>query len=278
MTGFSVVPIFEKGLLHILGIFARFVEDNLSCFPLISELNFIMRASQRGGICRAFWVSSAMAACLSLASAIELPAKSIQGLGSQEFRERERAESDLLEWGRQRPDSAMTELLRQSRVADDPEVRDRCLNVLRDLVMDEYLKDGDGYIGITMQNEIANVPGQAMPCSVIRVTQVVADSAAQKADLRINDLIAGLDGKYWHEGLATTPFAEVIRLKKPKSKVALKVLRKGELIDLVVILGKRPPSLNNLFFNGERVDAEAAERADKEAYFRLWLSQRKIAE
>jgi len=144
--------------------------------------------------------------------------------------------------------------------------------------MDEYLKDGDGYIGITMQNEIADVPGQGRPCSVIRVTQVVADSAAQKADLRINDLIAGLDGKYWHDGLATTPFAEIIRQKKPKSKVALKVLREGELIDLEVILGKRPPSLNHLFFNGERVDAEAAERADKEAYFRLWLSQRKIAE
>jgi hypothetical protein len=237
-----------------------------------------MRANQRGATGWTIEFLLSVATCFTLASAVELPAKLAQGLGSQNFREREKAEFELLEWGRERPEAAMTELLRQSRVADDPEVRDRCLNVLRNLVTDEYLKDGDGYLGITMQNEIADIPGEPKPCRVIRVTQVVADSAAQKADLRMNDLIAGLNGKFWHDGLAITPFAEAIRLKKPGSNAKLRVLREGELIDLEVILGKRPPSLNNLFFNGERLDAEAAERADKEAYFRLWMSQRKTAE
>jgi len=234
--------------------------------------------SQCSGFDRVYRCFFACMAGLGTAVAIELPAPLVQGLGSQEFRERQQAESEMLDWARQRPEAAMVELLRQSRVADDPEVRSRCLSVLRDLVMDEYLNDGAGYLGITMQNEVAKIPGQAKPFSVIRVTQVVFESAAQKADLRLNDVIVSLEGEFWPEGLATTPFAEVIRLKKPKSKVTLEVLRDDQLIELEVILGKRPPSLNQLLFNGERVDAEAAERADKEAYFRLWLSQRKIAD
>ena len=52
-------------------------------------------------------------------------------------------------------------------MADDPEVRERCLAILRDLVNDEYLKDGEGYIGIRMQDEMATaVPGDVKPRGV----------------------------------------------------------------------------------------------------------------
>ena len=210
------------------------------------------------------------------ADAVDIPAKAYAALKSQEFREREAAELELLAWGRQQPEPAMTELLRQSRIADDPEVRERCLSVLRDLVTDEYLKDGDGYIGISMQNDTAVVPGDPDPCSVIRVTNVVADSAGLRAGLKMNDLIAGLNGQFWHEGPAAEPFAAKIREMKPGTKVTLKLLRDGKLVTLEVVLGKRPPSLNNLFQNGPNFDPEAIERADREAYFRRWLSQRKL--
>ncbi len=213
---------------------------------------------------------------LPIAGAVDLPAKAYAALKSPVFREREAAELELLAWGRQQPEPAMTELLRQSRTADDPEVRERCLSVLRDLVTDEYLKDGDGYIGINMQNDTAVVPGDPNPCSVIRVTHVVADSAGLRAGLKMNDLIAGLDGQFWHEVPAAEPFAAKIRGLKPGAKVTLKILREGKLITLEVALGKRPPSLNNQFQNGSNFDPEAIERADREAYFRRWLSQKKL--
>ncbi len=206
----------------------------------------------------------------------ELPPAVFANLRSQAFKERESAELELLAWGRKQPEPAMRELLRQSESADDPEVRERCLSTLRELVMDEYAKDGDGYIGINMQNDSAIVPGDPKPCSVIRVAHVGADSAGQKAGLKANDLIAAVDGQFWHDGTATEPFAAIIRAKKPFTKIVLKIIREGKMMDVEVILGKRPPSLNTYFFNGQSFDPDAIERADKEAYFRRWLSQRKV--
>ncbi len=215
-------------------------------------------------------VTSSFPAC-----GFELPQKPFADLQSKEFSIREAAQLELLSWARQRPEPGMSELFLQSRVADDPEVRERCLNVLRELVADEYMKDGEGYVGIMMRDMVANIPGDPKPRSVINVMQVLADSAAQRAGLQANDLIAGLDDLVWHDGLASLPFSEMIRSKKPENKVTLHVLRDGKLIDLAVILKRRPPIPNNLFLNDQTLDPNAIERADKEAYFRRWLSQKK---
>lgn len=212
----------------------------------------------------------------SCLEAVELPGKAFSELRSQEFQAREAAEAELLAWGRLQPQAAMTELLKQSRIADDPEVRERCLNVLRDLVTDEYMKDGEGCLGITMaaQNELANIPGDPKPCGAVRINDVADESAAERAGLKPNDLIVGLDGERWYEGAAAPAFTAKIRLKKPKTKVVLQVLRDGNLISVEAILGKLPTAVKNQ----QSRNFEASERADKEAFFRQWLSQKKSAE
>lgn len=209
---------------------------------------------------------------LSHATAVELPSAALSGLGSQQFREREAAQLDLLDWARAKPGPAMTELLRQSQMADDPEVRERCLGVLRDLVTDEYLKEGEGYMGIGLRDEIGEVPGEPKPRGVIRVIQVAADSPAEHAGIRPNDLIAGINGEVWNETL----FRANVRMMKPNMKVDLKILRDGRLVNLKVTLGRRPLSADTPSFPGQTFDPEAVERAAKEAYFRRWLSQRKL--
>ena len=214
----------------------------------------------------------------SFVLSIELPPAAFSNLNSEEFRKRETAQSELLTWARERPEQAMDELFRQSRVADDPEVRERCLAVLRELVSDEYLREGEGYIGIRMQDELANVPDDPKPRAVIRVIQVVDDSAAEKAGIRINDLIVGIGDQIWREGGASLPFTGVIRQLKPNSKITLKILRDGKLMDTEVKLGRRPLMADNLFFMDPQTDLDAAERAAKEAYFRRWLEQRKSRE
>lgn len=213
-----------------------------------------------------------LAGTLFSAEAIELPPEALSGLGSRQFPERESAQVELLGWARAQPGPAMDELLRQSRTADDPEVRERCLSVLRALVMDEYLKEGEGYIGIGLKDEISDVPGEPKPREVIRVTQVQPDSPGAHAGIKQNDLIVGINGKVWHEIL----FRENVRMMKPNMKVDLKILRDGGLLDLKVTLGRRPLAADVLFFNGQISDPEAMERAAKEAYFRRWLSLRKL--
>lgn len=207
---------------------------------------------------------------------LELPSKAFFDLGSRDFRAREIAQSELLAWSRKQPEWAMTELLRLSREAEDPEIRQRCLDILRDLVMDEYSREGEGFIGIALKDEIANVPGDPKPRRVIRVTEVRMDTPAQQAGIQLNDLVVGLAGQVWHDEDASLLFREKIRAMKPNAKVDLRILRNGELVDCKVILGRRPLQVDMPFFNGRDFDPQAVERAAKEAYFRRWMSQRKL--
>ncbi len=224
---------------------------------------------------RLMWIPVMLIACMECVSALELPAGPLAALESDEFQVREKAQAELLTWSRERPQAAMDELFRVSRSAGDPEVRERCLEVLRELVNDEYLKEGEGFIGIRMQDEMTNVPDDPEPRIAIRVVQVVEDSAAQKAGLKINDLIVGSDDKVWRVGSALGPFSDSIRQLKPGSRVMLRVFREKELIDLPVVLGRRPLIADNPFLDERQVDIEAAEQAAKEAYFRRWLESRK---
>jgi predicted metalloprotease with PDZ domain len=212
-----------------------------------------------------------LALVLSSVAAAELPSGVLSGLGSQNFREREAAQTRLLEWGRTQSGPAMDELLRQSRIAADPEVRERCLSVLRALVIDEYLNEGEGYLGISLKDEVSDVPGEVKPRGVIRVLMVQADTPAEHAGIRQNDLIVGVNGEMWQDVV----FRANVRMMKPNMKVDLKIVRDGGLIELKATLGRRPLSADIGIFPGQSFDPEATERAAKEAYFRRWLSQRK---
>jgi predicted metalloprotease with PDZ domain len=214
--------------------------------------------------------------CRLDAGELELPAEAFSKLNAEAFQERELAQADLLAWARIRPAESMDALFRQSRKAVDPETRERCLAVLRDLVNDEYLREGEGYIGIRMQDELANVPGDAGPRAAIRVLQVVENSAAEKAGLRVNDLIVGLGDQVWTEGGASLPFTGVIRQLKPNSKISLQVLREGKVMAVEVTLGRRPLIADSVFPDEREIDLEGIEKSAKEAYFRRWLAQRKL--
>lgn len=201
----------------------------------------------------------------------ELPAQAYERLGSMQFKEREAAQADLLTWGRSHPDAAMTELLRHSRAAPDPEVRKRCWDTLRELVMDQYLKEGEGYLGIGLQTEMVEVPGEVKARSAIRVLRVQPDTPAAKAGLRENDLIVSVNEEMWPDPI----FREKIRTMKPDTRLSFSILREGKLMPLKVTLGRRPLIADAPFFNGQPFDPEPAERAAKEAYFRRWLSLRR---
>jgi C-terminal processing protease CtpA/Prc len=109
----------------------------------------------------------------------------------------------------------------------------------------------------------------------IRVMEVLPNSAADDAGLRVNDVIVGLDKAIWRDGSASRFYTERIRGLKPKSRIRLKVLRDGEMMELRVTLGRRPLNADRPFLNDRAADLEAAERAAKEAYFRRWLAERK---
>lgn len=208
--------------------------------------------------------------------AAEPPAAALSELASEDFRTRESAQQKILEWARQSPGPAMDSLFRLSQESTEPEVRERCLSILRDVVIEsEYLNQGEGYAGIRMQEELGQVPGDPKPRRLIRIIEVVAGSAAEKAGLRLNDLIAGLDGQIWHDEAASNAFTTKVRKLKPKTAIKLKILRDGKLMDVEVILGRRPPIPDNRFFDERQIDVDTLERMARDAHFRRWLDRKK---
>lgn len=207
--------------------------------------------------------------------AVELPADLLTRLAAEKFAIREKAQAELLDWSHTQRDAAMDELFRQSQNADEPEVRQRCLAVLQELVNDDYLKSGEGYVGIMMQDELARVPGDENPRSAIRLGHVVPNSAGDQAGLKPNDLIVGMNEEIWKDGPASPPFKKKIRTLKPGTRVTLKVLRDGNLQDIVVKLGKRPFAADDMIASD--VDLETLEKSAKDNFFRQWMNQQKSA-
>lgn len=206
--------------------------------------------------------------------AAEIPAGQLALLESENFRTREQAQQSILEWARETPQAAIESLYCQVVDSDEPEVRERCLAVLRELIGDEYSRDGEGFIGIRMQDEQAQVPGDATPRAVVRVSLVMPKSPAEKAGLKNNDLIVAVEDKIWRVLPVIMPFSDEIKKHKPGSRILLTILRDGKLIEVPVILARRPLEADNPFL-GRLLDIEAAEEAAREAFFQRWLKDRR---
>lgn len=241
----------------------------------VSELTVTQRLLPAEGLCLS-WILIVFLSWLPIsASKGELPPLAISKLGSSSFYDREEGQSELLQWGRLSPNVAKTELLTRTRTDQEPEVRARCMEVLHELVIDDYLRDGDGYIGIALSQEMGRVPQDPKLRSVIRVTQVQPNTPASRAEILVGDFIVGLNREIWYDADAYVNFLETIKRLKPNTKVSLQIMRVGVVSDVLVTLMRRPSALGApLFLNPTAADLEGSERAAKEAYFREWMRQR----
>jgi PDZ domain len=208
-------------------------------------------------------------------AAVPPPVGIFSALASDKFAEREKAQADLLEWSRKQPTPAIEWIFVQFQTSPDPEVRARCLDVLRELVTDEYFRTGEGYIGISLRDEVAKIPGEANPRNAIRIAMVEAESPGAQAGILPNDLILGIEQKEAVNVGSQQLFQEEIRKRNPGNKVSLRVLRGEKIHVLVVTLGRRPASADMRFFDGNPIDLEVAEKAAREAYFQRWLDGKK---
>lgn len=198
-----------------------------------------------------------------------LPAGFVVGLSSEKFRERETSEGELLEWTAARGDDAVKAVHTLAVGSDDPEVRQRCADILKELSDRDYLKDGKGYLGIMMAEEKIALGGDEMPRFGIRIQHVVENSPANDSGLKRNDLIVALDGKKWHDDEAMEDFMVKVAEMKPLRSVVLTVVRaEAEPAEITVRLGRRP--LEDL--NGIGADLELLDQKAKEKHFGKWLA------
>jgi membrane-associated protease RseP (regulator of RpoE activity) len=198
------------------------------------------------------------------------PSESLfERLGSEEFVVREGAQAELSAWASKNPQLATPIFLRLFQEDDDPEVRKRALKILKELGNIDYLSEGQGYLGILMQEEPLNAAQGGEVRFGIRVLNVGNGSPAEQAGLKMGDLILSLDGIIWKEGDASTKFRNAVAAMKPLADVTLMVQRgQADPISINVKLGKRPTP--DLQAGG---DLGLLEQEAKEQHFQQWLKK-----
>jgi len=161
-------------------------------------------------------------------------------LSSPEYKKREEATNSLIEVGA----PAFARLRAAYEQIDDAEVRQRIERIIRTAYLNYYVLDQFGYLGITMQAQAAQQFQRPIPQGVsgIKVGNVMPNSGASRAGLRVEDLIIAIDGVLLADsGLNEVgKFSEQIRARKPGTKMKMTVLRGGKQVDLEPILGRAP--------------------------------------
>ncbi len=199
----------------------------------------------------------------------------VAGLGAEAFDIRERSQAALDKYAKQYPELLQKTLVSPYLKSSDPEVRYRLGKVVYNAVSEEI--PHSGFLGILMMGSQTVLDGRKVVGS-IRISQVLPNTAAARAGLRMGDHIIQVDKMTFntmppqqqavpainHPNL--DKFKTYIGNQKEGSSVDLQVRRydAGKQRDLKVRvnLGRRPADL---------VDKGEADR--KERYFDQWLAE-----
>ena len=198
----------------------------------------------------------------------------LKRLAHDDFKERTAAQQDLREWGEERVEEGIKVFYGLYRTHEEPEVRLRCRELLKELVVSHVLsKEGEGYMGIMMQDQAVIRPGQPVRNAVL-ITRVMPGTPAESAKLQAGDLITGIDELRFDQQLARDAFGAYVRGKKPEETVTLHMLREGAPMKQKVVLMKRPPDLDRPFFQfGDEFVPQDQETLE-ENEFRDWLKKK----
>ena len=113
-------------------------------------------------------------------------------------------------------------------------------NVATQLVDQGIVKRG--FLGVNFA-PVSETLSEALkvPRGAAQITAITDGSAADKAELRLSDIIIQVDGRNLmeHNQLRT-----IIANKRPADRISMRIFRDGEEIDIQITLGERDESLN----------------------------------
>jgi hypothetical protein len=209
----------------------------------------------------------------------------VEALGADDFAAREKAEADLAKWAADHPQDACERFWELSRQATDPEVRDRCLSLLRRQVLRERDAEGMGFIGISMQAVLVTPPG-ADEQPAVRVIDIIPLSGAVNSDLKIGDQILKFDGRkltgqvpnalgMQDDDAVGFRLSEWVRQRKPGETVVLTVLRGVDQLDVKVTLGLYRQTLQNGLLDPSSYEERI--RREDDQFFESWLEAKRSA-
>lgn len=204
----------------------------------------------------------------------EVPKRLLEGLSSEEFKQREASQIEIEKWISEKGPAAVAAIYQLYGGSDDPEVRSRCFRILRVQSDKDYMNDGMGYLGVGLSEEMLNLPGDDKPRACVRITNVMPGSQAEIAGVKVGDVITSMDGKKWYQQGAINELINAVASYKPLRKVVFEIKRQDDdkLVEVPVILGKRPvENLTEMYYN----PAGTLEKKARDKHFEEWLKKQK---
>jgi predicted metalloprotease with PDZ domain len=136
------------------------------------------------------------------------------------------------------------------------------------LMLEEKKGSPKRYIGITTGNTLPgagffNAPPTVLPQGQIALTNVVPGSPAEAAGLDVGDILVAMDG----DKVEPASFNDRFNEKKIGSSVVLTVLRRDQLKNITVTVGKEEPVTYSI-----KEKPEATEM--QKAIFNSWLNEK----
>lgn len=167
----------------------------------------------------------------------------IAQLGAPKYELRESSTDRLIEIG----PGAFGELLRAYRAADELEIRLRVERIVHDAYLDYHVYDRHGFLGVGLR---VHVPGRDRAAQLpervagLTVTNVTEKTGAEKAGIKVKDVIVALDGEPLESAVQETvsAFAESIRSRRPGTSIRLSIFRGTEELTIDAVLGRPPVS------------------------------------
>lgn len=181
----------------------------------------------------------AMVAATTLSFGLEPQRELIEGLGAEAYPERIAAEKALQSWVEREGEAAKEWLLLQHKQSENPEIRRGALSVLRSVVMKDLVNQRPGFVGIGMGSVKLADDSEFKGYGIV-IQTVNAGTPAEKAGLRVTDVILKLDGKGWAGEDAQHEFAGRIGNMRGGDKIRLELLRDGKKEVVELTLAPRP--------------------------------------
>jgi C-terminal processing protease CtpA/Prc len=192
-------------------------------------------------------------------------------LADERFQVRESAQEELHKMLHQtpadRPNPIEAACYEAWARTSDPEVRIRLEEVLTDFAVN--LWGPEPSLGVSVVIEKAfNEEGKMV--SRLRVQTVSPGSGAEEAGVKTGDFIVGMDDmRLEGEADAKAKMASMLGERKPRDRVALKLSRNGEVMNVRVVLG------HSAWVKSKPGDEKPAAPPDPQHCFRVYIEKKK---
>ncbi|MBN1670701.1 MAG: PDZ domain-containing protein [Kiritimatiellae bacterium] len=164
----------------------------------------------------------------------------VQDLGAAKWAKREQAQQQLIRMGEEHLDAVLRHGLETLVSSKDPEILFRTRAVVEQLVGAYIFQEERGFLGVTLSHLPVTVELDGRSWKAIEITEVFADSAAEKHGIKAGSRILEIDGHTCGPQFGVKEIVEHISNKKPGSTIMLVCSVENRKTSNVVTLGVRP--------------------------------------